>query len=292
MAGLDYFFPSMASAGNRKRTRKRKEPEGRSLWGSLFNHEEAEETGEDFMRGTPYAATPGADEEEEDLAPQRQLPLLLQLWRRINIWGMISVSLFLGFTLALLLLLVKLWIPQDLSDIAGYNDTTPSRDLTALIRNANGAPVTITEAEINRYLRETCRMRQTGIFSIITHCQGIAVRIHDGYAELIFDRLLGANIHQTTAVYLTFSHENKLGHPTLKVDLRGGSPLLGSMPRGGSVGSVALPQRHVLMLKPALESLLGCYPDICDMVREHRYRPVFTIDGQERRLTLIPYTEY
>lgn len=290
MAGLDFFFRQMARTGNRKRTHKMKEPEGRSLWGSLFDKHADGEEGEDFTSATTYA--PDGDYEEEEVEPALSTLALLRrkLWRCFNFWGLIAVSLFLGFTLLLLMILIKLWMPQDLSDIAGYNDTAAARDLTALIRNANGAPVTITEAELNRYLRDTCRMRQTGIFSIITHCQGMAVRIHNGYAELIFDRLMGANMHQTTAVYLTFTQENKLGNPELRAELRGGEPLLGTMPNGGSIGSIALPQRHVLMLKPALESLLTCYPDICEQVREHRYCPVFTANGKDRRLTLIPYT--
>lgn len=280
----------MARTGNRKRTHKSKEPEGRSLWGSLFNKEAEGEEGEDFTRITTYS--PHGDEEDEEELPEENFLVMLRrkLWQGFNFWGLISVTLFLSFTLVLLILLVKLWVPQDLSDIAGYNDTAAARDLTALIRNANGAPVSITEAELNRYLRDTCRMRQTGIFSIITHCQGIAVRIHNGYAELVFDRLMGANMHQTTAIYLSFSQENKLGSPELKVELRGGEPLFGTMPNGGSVGSIALPQRHVLMLRPALESLISCYPDIAELVREHRYCPVFTANGKDRRLTLIPYT--
>lgn len=290
MAGLVFFFFRMARTGNRKRTHKSKEREGSSLWGSLLQKAPQNEEGEDFTRATTYAREGDYEEEEEN----RPADILSRLRRRFlqcfNIWILLSVSLFLSFTLMLLLLLVKLWMPQDLSDIAGYNDTTAARDLTALIRNANGAPVTITEAELNRYLRDTCRMRQTGIFSIITHCQGLAVRIHNGYAELIFDRLMGANMHQTTAVYLTFSQENKLGSPELRVDLRGGEPLLGTMPNGGSIGSVGLPQRHVLMLKPALETLISCYPDISALVNEHHYCPVFTANGQDRRLTLIPYS--
>lgn len=280
----------MARIGNRKRTHKSKEPEGRSLWGSLFNKDAQGEEGEDFTRATTYS--PHGDDEEDEELPEESFfaSLRRKLRHSFNFWTLVSVSLFLSFTLLLLLLLVKLWVPQDLSDIAGYNDTAAARDLTALIRNANGAPVTITEAELNRYLRDTCRMRQTGIFSIITHCQGMAVRIHNGYAELVFDRLMGANMHQTTAVYLTFTQENHLGSPDLKVELRGGEPLLGSMPNGGSIGSVALPQRHVLMLRPALESFITCYPDIAELVREHHYCPVFTADGRDRRLTLIPYS--
>lgn len=282
----------MAQNANRKRTRKNvsKERRGHSLWGSLFHREEPAEEEENILRDGSYTGRE-AEEEEGGPVPVSRGGLLMRLWHRINIWGMVAVSLFLGFTFCLLWILIKLWVPQNLSDISGYNDTEVSRDLTALIRNANGGPVTITEAELNRYLRDTCRMRQTGIFSIITHCHGIALRIHNGYVELIFDRLLGANFHQTTAVYLTFTQEEELGTPVLHVDLHGGEPLLGSMPNGGSVGSLSLPQKHVLMLKPALESLLTCYPDIYGMVQEYHYCPIFKAEGNNRTLTLIPYSQ-
>lgn len=280
----------MAAAVNRKRKHKR-EAKDRSLWGFLF-HPGAE--GEDMMRGTLFSHTEEDEEEdEEEQGPLTLQGLLRRIRRAVNLWVIISAGLFLGFTALLLLLLVRMWIPQDLRDIAGYEDNAAARDLAAIIRNANGEPVTITEAELNRYLRETCRMRQTGIFSIITHCQGVAARVHNGYLELVFDRIMGANMHQTTAVNLTFSQENQLGTPELKVEFQGGEPLFGSMPKGGSIGCIPIPQRHVMMLKPAVESLLACYPDITEQIREHHYCPVFVAAGNNadsRHITLIPYS--
>lgn len=275
----------MAKPVNRKRTRKPKEHNGRSLWGSLLQHNEEEE--EEILPLTP----PDADEDDETAAPQKGLiGILRQVWKRFNFWASVAVALFLSFAASLLFLLIELWRPQDLNDIQGYADSMPARDLEALIRNANGGPVTITEEELNRYLRETCRMRQPGIFSIITHCQGVAVRLHNGYAEIIFDRVLGANIHQTTAVNLTFRQELKLGLPELHADMHGGEPLLGSMPNGGSIGNVPLPRRYVVMLGPALDSLISCYPGIVELMNEHHYCPVFSVNGTDRRITLIPYT--
>lgn len=280
----------MAAAVNRKRKRK-KEAADRSLWGFLF-HPGA--NGEDLMQSTLFSR--GEEDEEEYEPEEGELTfqgILRRLRRAVNLWLLISVGLFLSFTALLLVLLIKMWIPQDLRDIAGYEDNAAARDLAAIIRNANGEPVTITEAELNRYLRETCRMRQTGIFSIITHCQGVAARIHNGYLELVFDRIMGANLHQTTAVNLTFSQENNLGTPELHVDFQGGAPILGGMPQGGSIGSIPIPQRHVLMLKPAVESLLSCYPEINEQIREHHYCPVFVAGGDNaanRHVTLIPYS--
>lgn len=278
----------MARPVNRKRSVKKPgERTGSFLWGSLFRPEGKTEE-EDSLSIAPVYGTD--EDEDEELPPRGPFALLRHLWGKFNFWSTVAVSLFLSFTAVLVFILLQLWMPQDLSDIDGYGDTMPARDLEAVIRNANGGPVTITEAEINRYLRQTCRMRQPGIFSIITHCQGVAVRLHNGYAEIIFDRVLGANMHQTTAVYLTFSQELKLGIPELHADLQGGAPLLGAMPNGGSIGSIGLPRHHVLLLRPALDSLLSCYPAIEELIREHHYCPVITAHGKDRRITLIPYS--
>lgn len=278
----------MARSVNRKRpSKKTKESDDSSPWGSLMNPE-AENEGTPLLRSSVYEQ----EEDEDDYrSPMGRFSLLHHLWSKFNFWSTVAVSLFLSFTAILLLVLLRLWMPQDLSDIAGYGDTEPARDLEAVIRNANGGSVTITEAEINRYLRQTCRMRQPGIFSIITHCQGVAVRLHNGYAEVVFDRILGANMHQTTAVYLTFNQELKHGIPELNAELRGGDSGINPMFNGGSIGSIALPHRYVRMLRPALDSLLSCYPAIHELIREHRYCPVISANGKDRRITLIPYSE-
>lgn len=279
----------MAAGINKRRSKKKVERDDRhSLWGSLFQNAKA---GEGSNSARSYIAPPSDDLPDED---DTETPgsYLHRFWKSFNVLSAVAVGLFLVFTAMLLLLLLRMWSPQDLSDIAGYKDSGRARDLESLIVNANGAPVTFTEAELNRYLRDTCRMRQTGIFSIIASGQGVAVRVHDGYAELVLDRMLGSDIHQTTSVNLTFKQENKLGRTELHVDFKGGTPIAGTMPRGGSIGSIAVPQRHIIMLKPALETLLTCYPQIVDAMEHYRYCPIFTEgkNGADSRIHLVPYT--
>lgn len=276
----------MAKGVNRKRGKKKTNTD-RSLWGSLFRGQEDKDN--DLRRSFfSHGEEPGGDDEED--APSRNL--LSVLWHSFNFWSVLAVGIFLTFTLVLFIFLLRMWMPQDLSDIAGYQDNGRARDLETLITGAQGAPVTISEAELNRYLRDTCRMRQTGIFSIIASGQGVAVRIHDGYAELVLDRMLGANIHQTTSINLTFRQENKLGRPELAVDFKGGKAIAGALPRGGTIGSVPVPQRHIRMLRPALETLLSCYPRIAEAVEHYHYCPLFTQgkNGQESCIHLVPYT--
>lgn len=275
----------MPSGDNRKRNRRRAGTD-RSLWGVLFK-KEGEVQG-DFTKGTLYQP-----EGEEDDAPRfSPVTILSLLWQKFNVWTTTAVLLFLSFTFTLGILILDMWIPQDLSDIAGYSDKGTSRDLATLIRNAQGKEVTFTEAELNRYLRATCRLRQTGIFSIVAKCQGVAIRIHDGYAEVVIDRIIGSNLHQTTSANLSFSQVTEHGRPVLNVDFCGGSPLLGNMPRGGTIGKVNLPQHHIRMLKPALETLLACYPDIVSLMERHGYYPQFSKgrNGEESTVRLIPYS--
>lgn len=275
----------MPSGGNRKRNRRRAGTD-RSLWGFLFKKEE--DVQRDFTKGTLYQP-----EGEEDDTPRFSPTTVLRLlWQRVNFWTTSAVLLFLSFTLVLGMLLFNMWIPQDMSDIAGYSDKGTSRDIAAAIRSAGGKEIVFSEGELNRYLRATCRLRQTGLFSIISKCNGIGVRIHDGYAEIIIDRIIGSNLHQTTGVHLSFRRETEHGRPVVKVDFCGGAPLLGNMPRGGTIGKVNVPQHHIRMLKPALETLLACYPEIVSLVEQHGYCPQFSKGqhGTDSVMRLVPYS--
>ncbi len=274
-------------AENRRRNRRKKGAGAkfRNPWGSLLAKKEK---GEDFTPNTSFY-TP---EDEEDEGESTRPSLLQLLWQHFNFWSTFATFLFLLFTGVLALLVVRMWTPQNLRDVAGFADKGRGEDLSMLLGKSNGEELIFTEGEINRYLRDTCRMRQTGLFSIIAHAQGVAVRIHDGYAEIVIDRLLGANIHQTTAVHLTFSQHLEHGRPVLEAAFRGGEPILGNMPRGGSIGSLAVPERHIQMLRPALETLLACYPGITQAVEEHGYLPRFIKgeEGEESYVRLIPHS--
>lgn len=275
----------MADTSNRKRTKKRAE-EDTSLWGFLFNNDEQSQD----ITKKAFFGRPGEDENEEENAPE-QRNILQEIWRRFNFLSILAAIIFLIFTIYLFQAVTQMWTPQNMRDIAGYSDNGSARDLSALLRNANGQEISFTEAEINRYLRETCRLRQTGIFSIITHGQGIGVRIHDGYAEVVIDRMIGANIHQTTSIFLTFRQKVEHGRPVLKIDFQGGEPLAGDIQKGGSIGIFDLPTRHISMLAPALNTLADCYPEITEIFEIYGYSPIFTKgqNGNDSRVRLIPY---
>ncbi len=211
-------------------------------------------------------------------------------WRRLSIWSILAAVLYLLFTGGLVYTVMQMWVPQDTSDIAGYGDSSPARDLTLALKNAGGTEISFTEGEINRYLRNTCRMRQGGIFSLVAHEQGLGVRIHDGFVELVIDRLVSTNLHQTTAVRLSFMREQLHGRSSLRIDFHGGKAILNTMPRGGSIGQVGVPQRYMEMLRPALHTLAECYPEFMGLVQQYGYYPEFIRgrNGREGYVRLIP----
>ena len=283
----------MASAENKRRKKERRTGRDASPWGSLLQrHTPAHTTGGDDMRELYPAEDEAGYEGGGDGGGNGERFTWRRVWRAVNIWSLLATGLFALFTGGLALLVVKMWTAQDLKDIAGYTDKGVARDLTVALRNANGGEILFTEGEINRYLRDTCRLKQTGIFSLIVPAQGVAVRIHDGYAELIIDRTLSTHFHQTTAVHLSFVQELDHGRPRLRVEYRGGEPIVGSMPRGGSIGTVGTPQRYMQMLSPALATIQDCYPDIWELMETYGYRPVFCKgrNGEESYVRLIPYT--
>lgn len=215
--------------------------------------------------------------------------LLMRMYSKINFWALTATVLFICFMGMTLILTVRMWIPQELSDIEGYGDNVPSKDLERIIcrKAERQEQIIIPEAEINRYLRDTCQLRQDGFFSIFAQGKGVAFRLHDGYAELVIDRVFGRDSHQTASVNITFEPTTTAeGKPDVKVHLQGGSPILGSIPRGGKIGSLPIPKRHMFILQPALESLLGSYSVICNTLLKHGYCPTF----EEGRVILTPQT--
>ena len=270
----------MAPSGNRRRPKRI--ANDNPLYGDLFRGE-LESRGEDIPASGVYQRHPDEPEPHEPAEPEEEV----SFWKNLNGWHLATCTIFLLFAAFLYWLAISMWVPQDMHDIAGYTDKGAARDLTAILRNANGGEVVFTEAEINRYLRDTCRMRQTGVMAIISHSEGVALRIHDGYCEFIIDRLIGSNLHQTTSVYLTFHRVTERGRQTVRMDISGGEPMLGGSPRGGRIGCVDFPQQYMRMLQPPLETLTTCYRDFFNTIREHGYFPTFTKGGNGRDSTVL-----
>lgn len=272
----------MASGGNRRRNRKRRHKSLRALWGSLFRRNTDTE-GDDVTHGTLY------ENDEDEIAGDAtdRFSRFKQIWVQISLWKLIAGVLFVILVGSLFITVYRMWSSQDISDIEGFHDNVPSRNLARIIctKTAVGEPIIIREDDVNRYLRDTCCIKQDGFFSIFAEARGVAFRFHKGYAELVIERAFGPLSPQVTTVNISFEVEITDGQPHLKAHLRGGDPIWGSIPRGGSIGSMAIPQKHIVVLQPALESLLACYPEIRDAIIKHGYCPYF----EEGRVELRPY---
>ena len=275
---------------NRKRRKDRKTKQTAALWGGLsLSDDPAADAASDEQRRL------FADEAPQDAASAEDATArwsLRRWWHGFSPWTLLALLLFVFFVGGVLSLVYNIWRPQDMRLIPGYDDKGTSRDLTAVLREAKGAEVVLTEGEINRYLRDTCRLSQTGLLSLVAHAQGVAVRMHDGYAELIVDRVLSTHFHQTTAVFITITRRVEHGRPTLQLEFRGGEPIMGSLVRGGSIGQLPVPQRFMQMMRPALDTMRDCYPELFSLIAQYGYVPEFYAGryGREGYVRLVPYT--
>lgn len=271
----------MANTENRKRNRPGML---RSLLDGLLAFRR-HSPGDEVLRDSMF---PHPDDEEAEaearLRPKRGL--LGSMWMRFNLFSALALLLFLSFTFLLYYAFFMLWTPRDLSTVPGYRDGVPGPDIRRLVQEADGQEISFSDADVNRYIARTCRARQSGIFSILAHAEGVAVVFHEGYAEVVVERSLSAALKQTSSVDLSFTREIEHGVPVLKAHFNGGNALTESLPRGGQIGSADVPERCVQLLCYALVSMADCYPDIVDAVREHDYLPVFS----EGRVTLVPPT--
>jgi len=138
-----------------------------------------------------------------------------------------------GFIAAILVLLTGVCLflyylafqAEDMSDIAGYQPPagTSVRNLKGLLAVglSSGQKLTITEEEINRYLAATLKAKQAGTLSGSTTLKGIAVRLEDGYVEVVVERELFGHRH-TVATHLIPSQKTIDGQPQWDLEIDGG----------------------------------------------------------------------
>ncbi len=273
-AFLELLLVPVATNNHRRHSRRKKET--LELWGSLYG------------ASLPENAVLPIREEDHPARGNESQPFK----RRFNGWKFTAALLLCFLLSAVGILLALSWMPQDLSDVQGYGTQGAVTDLPSVFQNAvqNGEEAVFTEAEINRYLQDTLKFGQRGVFNVIARPCGVAVRIHDGYAELILDRLLGARLHQTISVYLTFRSIREDDGTKINLEYRGGSDILGSMPRGGTIGLISVPERYILILHPSVEGIRKTYEGFFSQIADSGYLPRFIKDenGGDNRLILQP----
>lgn len=173
------------------------------------------------------------------------------------------VTLFTFFGLALVGAGVFFMVQaQDLSDVEGRGPTEVSnkaRDLKEVLRNSSerGYALTLRESEINRYLAQTLKGKQTGPLADKVSLREVLVRLETDRAEVVMVReVVGLPI--TVSMYLRVEQlENPDGSVSTQIH-RDGGPYHDEVPNpviGGRFGRVPVPQGFLYLVLPSFESL-------------------------------------
>jgi hypothetical protein len=156
-------------------------------------------------------------------------------------------------------------LPQDLSDIGGYNPNTQSskpRDIKSVLENSLKRDMTVilSEAEVNLWLKENLVAKQGGEFGKHVSLDAIWVRFEDGYAEVVMQRtIMGTPF--TSSMYVQINQ--MLDQNKVELSLHGG-PYLKDFPmlkRGGKFGRLEVPQGFLLLVLPGYKKLAAALPE-------------------------------
>jgi len=175
--------------------------------------------------------------------------------------------------------------PQDLSDIKGYGASTPPRDLTLALRNAQerGYPLTISEGDLNSWLGHTLEAKQGGLMASQVKLKGVAVRLEKDRAEVILERTIFGKSF-TSSMYLRIEKlETSAGRETLVH--RDGGEYLKDLPRikkGGRLGRLVVPQGVLVLLLPSFGDLKTQFSEEIELAIEKMAR--VTIEDEKLEL--------
>lgn len=199
-------------------------------------------------------------------------------------------SLLLLMTLGLGLALIFIVQAQDLSDVEGHSEaelSSSSRDVAEVLRKSleGQYSVVITEEEINQMIGDTLEIKQGGVLASIVSMKSVAIRLEDGYAEVIVARdISGVDFTSSIFIQLEQVEDNK-GIKT-QVHLHGGAfnESFPSFKRGGKFGKMTVPQGFLMMLMPEFEKLAKVLEPEINL----SFRDMARFEIQEGRLLLDP----
>ena len=168
--------------------------------------------------------------------------------------------------------------PQDLSDIGGYGPPAArdgSRDLKAVLRASlrHGHPLTLTEAELNRWLHRTLKARQGGLLAKYVTLDGVWLRLLDGRAEIIIERHIFGYPSTVSMFVMVEQLQSPTGVQTLVH--RHGGPYHESLPKpmqGGRFGRLVVPQGFLKLVLPAYQNLAAIYREEISLALEDMAR--------------------
>jgi len=234
-------------------------------------------------------AGPNDKDDEEDIKPKEGC--LGKLLVIILLAGGVLISACIFFIVQ----------PQDLSDIGGYEPTdkpAPVRDIKVVLRNAleRDYAVTLTETEINQWLGRTLEAKQAGSLSGVASVKRIYVRLEEGVAEVIIERMIMGKSF-TSSMFLRIEQTLDLNGVDTRVHLEGGNyharmlidPMVKALPPdwrtalfkkvplledpqaydaslsrplvGGRFGRLVIPQGFLILVLPTFEKLPPLFHD-------------------------------
>jgi hypothetical protein len=180
--------------------------------------------------------------------------------------------------------------PQNLSDIGGYGAAASgesSRDLKTVLRASldRGHTLTLSETEINRWLRHTLTAKQGGPLADHVSLERVCVRLEDNLAEVIMERSVFGKPFTVSMFVMVEQTEGQGGQRTV-VHRHGGhySPNLPKPMRGGRFGRLVVPQGFLILIVPA-------YAELADTYREEirlGFEEMAGIRIESNRLVLDP----
>ena len=156
--------------------------------------------------------------------------------------------------------------PQPLSDLAGFGpqaSTEESRDLLGTLEQSvkDGYAVTITEEELNHYLRDTLAGTRRGVLGDYIHVEHVAARLMPDLAEIILVHDV-AGYTLTSSMYLQVTQrEAPNGVMQTSIERHAG-PYIDGLPKpmlGGRFGRLPVPQGFLYLSLPAFEALADVY---------------------------------
>ncbi len=180
-------------------------------------------------------------------------------------------------------------LPQDVDDIGGYapGDRLLARNLHTVLENSieRGFPVTLTETEINAWLRNVLEIRQGGKLEENATLDNVRIRLNDGHAEIILQRTLFGKPF-TTSMFVGIEQQESSEGLRTEVHLHGGPyhKLLPQPTRGGRFGQLVVPQGFLLLVMPSFRQLAAQFPEEIRLGFEEMAR----ITIQEDQLVLDP----
>ena len=161
--------------------------------------------------------------------------------------------------------------PQDLSDLKGTGPATAlngarARDLKEVLKNAvdRGYPLTLTEEEINLYLKQSLAAKQGGLLEESVKIEGVRVRLEEGRAEIIIERsVMGRPM--TVSMYVRVVQELDIQGRTKTMVMRDGGQYFPQLQRserlvkGGRFGKLVVPQGFLILVLPSYRKLAEAY---------------------------------